>query len=93
MTTVTTEERTARTERMYARAEEIVKRLPGVSIGYIGNLTSQNDDRSWMIFLPHPGRVGTTADSLGCFSTADRYRLLGLAMTLETGYRLGQEAA
>lgn len=43
--------------------------LPGVTFGYIGNFERGRDDRSFYIFLPHPGRVGTYEDSvsLGVF--------------------------
>jgi hypothetical protein len=30
--------------------------LPGITFGYIGNVERWGDDRSWEIFLPHPGR-------------------------------------
>ena len=45
-----------------------------VTVGYIGNgrLTSTGWDLSdvrWYVFLPHPGRVGTDADSVGGWST------------------------
>lgn len=49
----------------------------GVTFGYIGNLWtgatdgSKGDDRSFMVFLPHPNRVGTDADRLGGFSYGD----------------------
>lgn len=42
-----------------------------VTFGYIGNLSRHGDDRSWSVFLPHPGRVGTSADSIGGFRTGD----------------------
>lgn len=40
-----------------------------VTFGYIGNLSGSRDDRRWMIFLPHPGRVGTYDDQVGGFET------------------------
>jgi len=49
----------------------------GLSFGYIGNLVtgasegSEGDDRSHMVFLPHPNRVGTTSDRIGGFSFGD----------------------
>jgi hypothetical protein len=43
----------------------------GVTFGYIGNVERWGDDRSWMVFLPHPGRVGTDGDHIGGFSTND----------------------
>lgn len=49
-----------------------------VTFGYIGNCgmrredgTYANDDRAWMVFLPHPGRVGRADDSIGYFRTGD----------------------
>lgn len=42
-----------------------------VTFGYIGNINSWGDDRSWMIFFPHPGRAGTDADHIGGFATGD----------------------
>jgi len=46
-------------------------RNPQVTFGYIGNLAPGYDDRHWMIFLPHPGRVGSSGDSIGGFATGD----------------------
>ncbi|AOQ28207.1 hypothetical protein SEA_DUDELITTLE_89 [Mycobacterium phage DudeLittle] len=45
-----------------------------ITFGYIGNgkLTSNGWDLSdclWMVFLPHPGRVGKEDDRLGGFKT------------------------
>ena len=45
-----------------------------ITFGYIGNETfgPKGWDLSnvlWMIFLPHPGRVGNSDDSLGGFKT------------------------
>jgi len=40
-----------------------------VTFGYIGNLSNTRDDRWWMVFLPHPGRVGTRDDQVGGFPT------------------------
>jgi hypothetical protein len=45
--------------------------IPGASFGYIGNLAPWGDDRLWMVFLPHPGRVGGPNDSIGQFRTGD----------------------
>jgi hypothetical protein len=44
---------------------------PKVTFGYIGNcdIDGRNDDRCWMVFLPHPGRVGTSDDRIGGFTT------------------------
>jgi hypothetical protein len=37
---------------------------PGVTVGYIGKCERWGDDRLFAIFLPHPGRVGSLADSV-----------------------------
>jgi hypothetical protein len=44
-----------------------------VTFGYIGNVdvNGANDNRSWSVFLPHPGRVGTDDDRIGSFRTDD----------------------
>ena len=56
----------------------------GWTYGYIGNVYSDGtDDRSWRIFAPHPGRVGTSDDCLGDFSTANRHQLLGMARAIK----------
>lgn len=68
----------------YEEAREIVAELPGVSIGYIGNCERWGDDRSWRVFLPHPGRVGTSADCLGSYPTAERGKLLRHALELKS---------
>lgn len=44
---------------------------PKVSFGYLGNTygipntPAFKDDRLWMVFLPHPGRVGNDKDRIG----------------------------
>jgi len=52
-------------EMLSAMVEALKSELPGISFGYIGNCGvnryGQFDDRSWRIFLPHPGRVGEWA--------------------------------
>lgn len=46
-----------------------------ITFGYIGNFPigatagGPNDDRLWMVFLPHPGRVGKTEDRIGGWKT------------------------
>lgn len=78
--------------RQMARAEELVKEIDGVSIGYIGNVyLDGTDDRSWRIFLPHPGRVGTSADCLGGFPTHERGKLLPLLIALKAGFDLARK--
>ena len=75
-------------DRLYERAQEIVVTIPGVTIGYIGNLEFGRDDRAWYIFLPHPGRIGKAEDRLGGYSTEDRWKLVTLARTLKIGFDL-----
>ena len=74
--------------RLYERAQDIVATIPGVTIGYIGNLEVGRDDREWYIFLPHPGRIGKAEDRLGGYSTEDRWKLVTLARTLKIGFDL-----
>lgn len=47
-----------------ARVKVLADELPGVTFGYVGNFERWGDDRSFCIFLPHPGRVGTYGDSV-----------------------------
>lgn len=63
--------------KIVERLERMTKRLAEVSgedvrFGYLGNCNfarpgtpAYRDDRSWCVFLPHPGRVGTSADRIG----------------------------
>ena len=53
----------------------------GFSTGYIGNAKQVNnsivwDDRSWMVFRAHEGRMGTKEDCMGGYPTEERYKLL-----------------
>lgn len=76
-------------DQKYQQAEALIKDIPGVSIGYIGNVYSDGrDDRSWYIFLAHPGRVGGWNDRIGGYPTEERFRLIGAATTLRAGYDL-----
>lgn len=49
----------------------------GLTFGYIGNIAygapagHKSDDRSFMVFLPHPGRPGNYGDRFGGFSYGD----------------------
>lgn len=65
---------------LQAKAEELKARFPGISFGYIGNVgvdrSGSYDDRSWYVFLPHPGRVGGYIDRVGGFATADLSKML-----------------
>lgn len=63
-----------------------------VTFGYIGNLGHGRDDRLWYVFLPHPGRVGTPADTLGGFSTGGVASLGALAGQV-AAFRRGVEFA
>jgi hypothetical protein len=55
----------------------------GFSVGYIGNCSRDLDDRSWMIFRDHAGRVGTREDTIGGYSTEERYKLLTAISTIK----------
>lgn len=86
--------REAWTTRQMIRAEEVVKTLDGVSLGYIGNVYSDGtDDRSWFIFLPHPGRIGEAEDRIGGFDTSDRAKLLPLLNAIKVGFDLAKNGA
>lgn len=66
----------AKYERAIRSIERLVRLLNeeiggGATFGYIGNLERWGDERSWMVFLPHPGRVGTDGDHIGGFGTND----------------------
>lgn len=69
-------------ERQNARFDAYVEEndLPfGLTVGYIGSTWSDgSDDRRWFIFRPHPGRVGTSDDSIGGYPTAERGKLIPL---------------
>lgn len=69
------EERMATYEMLQAKVKELAIELPGVTFGYIGNCDRRFDDRVWMIFLPHPDRVGDAygADDVTIGSTDDMY--------------------
>ncbi len=53
--------------KFYSEAvKSLAQEVPGITFGYIGNVgvyrSGPFDDRSWYVFLPHPGRVGTISD-------------------------------
>lgn len=74
------------------RVREIVADLPGVRVGYIGNVYPDGrDDRAWSIFLGHPGRVGGMEDRIGSFPTDEVSKLVPLALALRAGFELGAE--
>ena len=66
-----------RVARLNARFDTEQLDMPkGFTVGYIGNCSRNLDDRSWMIFRDHAGRVGAKEDRIGGYSTEDRYKLL-----------------
>lgn len=79
MNTTTTNATLGSYEQAVALIEILVRNLNetlpggGVTFGYLGNcdINGRNDRRSWMIFLPHPDRVGTHGDRIGSFATND----------------------
>jgi hypothetical protein len=88
-------EATERRQKMLDRVEKDLREaLPGVTCGYIGNTYADGtDDRSWFIFLPHPGRVGTAKDRIGGVSTANRFSLVQLMLAMIKGAELTKEIA
>lgn len=69
----------AASEQFDLRVRELAKELPGITFGYIGNVYfgPYYDDRSWRIFLPHPGWVGERTDNVYIGSTAALDRRIG----------------
>jgi hypothetical protein len=62
------------TDKVLGQLRRIAERLSEVTgikwtVGYIGNCDHRHDDRSWMLFAEHPGRVGTHLDRIGGVST------------------------
>lgn len=53
------------------RIDALAKELPGITFGYTGNLERWGDDRTWFVFLPHPGRVGRYNDSIRVGTTLE----------------------
>jgi hypothetical protein len=70
-----------------------------ITFGYIGDLNGYApgtprhiDSRSFFVFLPHPGRVGTAADRIGGFAYGDAYgsaKALRRFRTFAAGARFG----
>lgn len=61
----------------------------GITFGYIGNgtLTSKGWDLSnvlWMVFLPHPGRVGTSDDQVAQWRTGSVEGIAGARRALHS---------
>lgn len=77
-------------DQLQAKADALIAEIPGVTFGYLGNVgigrEGRYDDRSWYIFLPHPGRVGTYLDAVGGYSTGN------LGLMLAAWDRLAAEA-
>jgi hypothetical protein len=68
---------------------QMKKLLPeGWTYGYIGNCGQGYDDRSWSIFVPHPGRVGQPEDRIGDLSTENRHQLLHIAIGIAYGRKM-----
>lgn len=62
----------------YQAIQEKVKSLPaGVTFGYLGNIGTTYDDRTYHLFLPHPGRVGTWKDQVGDYRPWQLDAMLG----------------
>ena len=78
-----------RVARLNARFDTEHLDMPkGFSVGYIGNCSRDLDDRSWMIFRDHAGRVGTHKDTIGGYSTQERYKLLTAISTIKFALNL-----
>jgi hypothetical protein len=68
-----------------------------VTFGYIGNCDANGarDHRAWTVFLPHPGRVGTSDDSVGSFPTGSLEGIVATRRALKSvtqGVRLAHQA-
>lgn len=88
-------ERPGTTTATYDRVIDCIKRqvaklnealgLPadeGATFGYIGGIDGLRDDRKYYVFLPHPGRMGTSTDLVGGFAHGDEAGARALACTL-----------
>ena len=58
------------------KALEAIAKIHGLTFGYIGTAGHFHDDRSWRVFAPHPGRIGTRADCFGDHATDELDALL-----------------
>jgi hypothetical protein len=78
-------------EQLQVKVSQLKSEFPDVSFGYIGNCgvdrSGPFDDRSWYVFLPHPGRVGGITDRVGGFRTADLPKMLAEWPSIETNVR------
>jgi len=78
-----------RVAKQNARFDVESKNMPeGFTVGYIGNCGRDFDDRSWMIFRDHAGRVGTKEDRIGGYSTEERYKLRPLINAIKFALNL-----
>lgn len=57
-----------------AKVAALKAEFPGVTFGYLGNLSRHVDDRNWYVFLPRTG--GNRPDMVGGYSTAGLPRML-----------------
>jgi hypothetical protein len=97
MITETPEVIAAHDELVLRVAGAAASRFPGLTFGYIGNCgvyrSGPYDDRSWRIFLPHPGRVGGWDDWVGSYETAQLPQMLAdwdkLVARLERAWSAG----
>jgi len=74
---------TTQTTLAVHRCEALTRRLgerTGIAwtFGYIGNVDPHRDDRRWYAFAAHPGRVGTSRDSIGGVPTEDLDELVSM---------------
>lgn len=60
------------------------------TFGYIGDLTARYDDRSWYVFLPHPGRPGTSDDRIGGFATDDVEGAVACLLALQGAIKMAK---
>ncbi len=61
---------------LHEKVKALDVEFPGITLGYIGNCESWGDDRSWAVYLPHPGRAGTAFDRWSIGDTANLERAL-----------------
>ena len=69
------------------RAAALIAEFPGVTFGYLGNCCGTYDDRSYTIFLPHPGRIGTFDDRVGSYAPWEMDQMLAAWPRLEETVR------
>ena len=83
-----------RWERANLRCDPLIREAlagTGFSYGYIGNVETWGDDRSWRITRDHPGRIGTSHDQIGpSYLTDMRRHLLETARAIRAGFEAGR---